>query len=75
MCAAVAACCRLHAAQGAPEQALLALQEALPRLEAMHANPAQLQSLWLLCLAAATLSDSPAAEDVLVRRVSASGML
>ena len=66
MCVAVAASCRLHAAQGAPEQALLALQEALPRLQALHADPAQVQSLWLLCVAAAALSDSPAAEDVLV---------
>ena len=67
LCAAVAASCRLHAAQDAPEQALLALQESLPGLQALHASSAQLQSLWLLCLAAAALSDSPAAADVLVR--------
>ena len=67
LCAAVAASCRLRAAQGAPEQALLTLQDALPRLQALHADPARLQALWLLCVAAAALSDSPAAADVLVR--------
>lgn len=67
LCAAVAACCRLHAVQGEPEKALLALQQALPRLQALDADPADVQSLWLLCLAAATLSDSPAAADVMVR--------
>ena len=54
------------AAQGAPDEALLALQQALPRLEALHADAAAVQSLWLTCIAAAALSEQQDAGDVLV---------
>jgi hypothetical protein len=66
LCAAVVARCRLHAAQGAPDRALLALQQALPRLDALRADAAAVQYLWLLCLAAAVLSERQDAGDVLV---------
>ena len=65
--AAVAVRCRLHIAQGSPRQALLALQQLLPQLEAAHASPESLQSLWLLVLAAAASKGGIGAEDDLAQ--------
>ena len=59
--------CRLHIAQGSPRQALLALQQLLPQLEAAQASPDSLQSLWLLVLAAAASKGGAGAEDDLAQ--------
>lgn len=63
----MAARCRLHVTQGSPRQALLALQQLLPQLEAARAPPASLQSLWLLVLAAAASKGGEGAEDDLAQ--------